>query len=156
RRRDAERRLRYLELHDAQTNLPNRDHLLEVAHSALRPGNGDEASVAAIHLQVEHDGGGRGEALVAAAMALRSGLGDEATLARVREDGFALVPRRLLREGEALDLAGRCVSLVEDAPGAGTTRAAAGIAFSRDLAAPSADMLLRNAELASQRARALG
>ena len=156
RRRDAERRLRYLELHDAQTNLPNRDHLLEVAHSALRPAHGGESSLAAIHLQVEHDGAGRDEALVAAAAALRSGLGEEATLARVRDDGFALVPRRPLREAEALDLAGRCVSLVEDAADAGHTRAAAGIAFARDLASPSADILLRNAELASQRARALG
>ncbi|MBJ7575388.1 GGDEF and EAL domain-containing protein [Luteimonas sp. MC1828] len=156
RRRDAERRLRYLELHDAQTNLPNRDHLLEVAHSALRPAHGEEASVAAIHVQVEHDGASRQDALVAAAMALRGGLGNDATLARVRDDGFALVPRRPLRESEALDLAGRCVSLVEEAAGAGGTRAAAGIAFSRDLASPSADILLRNAELASQRARALG
>ncbi|MBB1473203.1 MULTISPECIES: GGDEF and EAL domain-containing protein [unclassified Luteimonas] len=156
RRRDAERRLRYLELHDPQTNLPNRDHLLEVAHSALRPAHGEEASVAAIHLQLEHDGTGRQDAVVAAAAALRGGLGNEATLARVRDDGFALVPRRPLREAEALDLAGRCVSLVEEAVGDGTTRAAAGIAFSRDLSSPSADMLLRNAELASQRARALG
>ena len=37
RRREIENRLRFLERHEAQTNLPNRDHLLEVAHTALRP-----------------------------------------------------------------------------------------------------------------------
>lgn len=157
RRHDAERRLRYLELHDAQTNLPNRDHLLEVAHSALRPAGSSEPAVTAIHLQVDLGDDDRGSALVAVAAALRGGMGEEATLARVRDDAFALVPHRSLREADALALAGRCVELVERAgDGRGGLRAVAGIAFSHDLAAPSADMLLRNAELASHRARSLG
>ena len=157
RRHDAERRLRYLELHDAQTNLPNRDHLLEVAHSALRPAGSGEPAVTAIHLQVDPGNDDRGAALVAVAAALRGGLGGNATLARVRDDAFALVPHRSLHEADALALAGRCVELVERAGGGRDgLRAVAGIAFSHDLAAPSADMLLRNAELASHRARSLG
>ncbi len=157
RRRAAERRLRYLELHDAQTNLPNRDHLLEVAHSALRPAGADEPAITAIHLQLDGVGDDRDACLVAVATALREALGEEVTLARVRDDAFALVPHRGLHESAALELAGRCVDLAEQAlPGADGTRASAGIAFSHDLAAPSADMLLRNAELASQRAQSLG
>lgn len=156
RRRTAERRLRYLELHDAQTDLPNRDHLLEVAHSALRPPGTADSAITAIHLQVESSGEDRVARLVAVAAQLRESLGMDATLARVRDDAFALVPHRSLREGEALELAGRCVELAERVAGDGVVRASAGIAFSHDLAAPSADLLLRNAELASQRARSLG
>ena len=156
RRRTAERRLRYLELHDAQTDLPNRDHLLEVAHSALRPPGTADSAITAIHLQVESSGEDRVARLVAVAAQLRESLGTDATLARVRDDAFALVPHRSLREAEALELAGRCVELAERVAGDGVLRASAGIAFSHDLAAPSADLLLRNAELASQRARSLG
>jgi len=160
RRRDAEGRLRYLELHDPHTDLPNRDHLLEVAHSALRPLHGDTAGVAAIHLQVDTllnagDAGGA-DLLVAIAERLREAFCETATLARVRSDGFALLPHRHLHETEALNLAERCIELVHDTvveAGAPHAVAAAGIAFSRDLVAPSADALLRNAELASQRAR---
>ncbi|MBJ6985518.1 sensor domain-containing phosphodiesterase [Luteimonas sp. MC1750] len=157
RRHDAERRLRYLELHDPQTNLPNRDHLLEVAHSALCPAGSGEPAITAIHLQVEPGEGDRVANLVAVAAALRAGFGEDATLARVRDDAFALVPHRSLRGAEALELAGRCVELAERAGRGGErSRVVAGIAFSHDLAAPSADMLLRNAELASHRARSLG
>lgn len=160
RRREAEGRLRYLELHDPHTDLPNRDHLLEVAHSALRPLHGDTAGVAAIHLQVDtllYPGEAAPDrVLVAVADRLREAFCEVATLARVRSDGFALLPHRHLHETEALNLAERCIDLIRDAAhaaGAPDTQAAAGIAFSRDLVAPSADALLRNAELASQRAR---
>lgn len=153
RRRAAERRLRYLELHDPQTDLPNRDHLLEVVHSALRTGEG---AVTVIHLQVEIDEGDRVAGLAAVASALRDGIGTEATLARVRHDAFALVPHRSLRGVAALDLAGRCMELAEQAGTPSGLRAWAGIAFSHDLAEPSADRLLRNAELAVQRVRSMG
>jgi EAL domain-containing protein (putative c-di-GMP-specific phosphodiesterase class I)/GGDEF domain-containing protein len=154
RRRAAERRLRYLELHDAQTDLPNRDHLLEVAHSALRHKAG-ESAITAIHVQVE-GGADSAAALVAVAGALSDGLGDNVTLARVRDDAFALIPHRHLREAEALELAGRCIELAERALEGVDARVSAGLAFSHDLTASSADLLLRNAELASQRARSLG
>lgn len=162
RRREAEGRLRYLELHDPQTDLPNRDHLLEVAHSALRPLHGDTTGVAAIHLQVDtlmgpEDASKAGtDVLVAIAERLREAFCEIATVARVRSDGFALLPHRHLHETEALSLAEHCIELIHDTAieaGAPHAVAAAGIAFSRDLVAPSADALLRNAELASQRAR---
>ena len=158
RRRRLENRVRYLELHDPHTNLPNRDHLLEVVHSALRPMHGDDNGLVAIHLQLDaspHDGDAGHDLVVDAADRLRSLLGGTATLARVRGNAFAVLPHRHLHETEALNLAERCADEVQayfDARGT-TTIVTAGIAFSRDLAAPSADNLLRNAETASHNAR---
>ena len=159
RRREAEQRLRHLERHDPQTELPNREHLLEVAHSALRPLHGDIAGITAIHLKVEetpHEARDDGVILAAVADRLRDMFGESASLARVRSDGFVLLPHRHLHETEALDLAERCIELAHEGAadaGTGHVTVSAGIAFSRDLVAPTADTLLRNAELASQRAR---
>lgn len=166
RRREIENRLRYLERHDPQTNLPNRDHLLEVAHSALRPLHDNDTGLAVIHLQIDPPAGnepldveGFHQFLVDCADHLRELTADNAALARVREDAFAIIPHRHLREVEALELAERCIDLVQTdaaAPTGYPATVTAGIAFSRDLAAPSADALLRNAENASLRARANG
>lgn len=157
RRRAAEGRLRYLELYDPLTRLPNRDHLLAVVHSALQPTGDGDPGITAIHLQVEPLDGDPAELLAAVAGTLRDRIGLEVTLARVRDDGFALVPHRCLPGAAALELAGRCVELAEGAGnGTGRLRASAGIAFSHDLVVPGADALLRNAELAAQRVRSLG
>lgn len=156
RRREAEQRLRLLERHDPQTDLPNRDHLVEAVHSALRPAPDEGAGVTAIHLHIDTTlQDGEHDALVAIATRLRLRFGDIATVARVRNDGFALLPHRHLHETEALNLAESCIALL-CGDGMPATAVAAGIAFARDLAAPSADALLRNAELASQRARRAG
>ncbi len=161
RRRDAEHRLRFLERHDPDTALPNRDHLLEVAQLALLPSHAADVGLAAIHLQMDTRGDVDGQhaetgVLQAVAEHLRANLGETATLARVRDDAFALLPHRHLHETDALNLAEHCIELIrQSAASAGAAHAgvSVGIAFSRDLAAPSADALLRNAELASQRAR---
>lgn len=158
RRRRLEGRVRYLELHDRHTDLPNRDHMLEVVHSALKPMHGDDTGLVAIHLHIDaspHQGDADHKLLVRVADCLRGELGETATLARVRGDAFAVLPHRHLHETEALNLAERCIELVEGGLAAQgvETVVAAGIAFSRDLAAPSADNLLRNAETASHRAR---
>ena len=158
RRRRLEGRVRYLELHDPHTNLPNRDHLLEVVHAALRPMHDGDNGLVAIHLHMDaspHDGDAGHELLVDAAAKLRRELDGSATLARVRGNAFAVLPHRHLHETEALNLAERCVEVVQSHLDAcrTTTIVTAGIAFSRDLAAPSADNLLRNAETASQEAR---
>ncbi len=166
RRREVETRLRFLERHDAHTNLPNRDHLLEVAHTALRPLHDGDAGLVVIHLQIAPSAGHEAIAierfhrfLVDCADHLREMTADNAALARVREDAFAIIPHRYLREVEALELAERCIDLVQTDAAAPTGYPAsvnAGIAFSRDLAAPSADALLRNAENASLRAGSNG
>jgi EAL domain-containing protein (putative c-di-GMP-specific phosphodiesterase class I)/GGDEF domain-containing protein len=164
RRREAENRLRYLERHDPHTDLPNRDHLLEVAHSALRPIHDNDAGLVVVHLQIElplasaPGDEARHARLIGVAGKLRETLGHSAALARVREDAFAVIPHRHLQEVEALELAERCIDVVRACLDGDPDPAmvSAGIAFSRDLAAPSADTLLRNAESASQRARDSG
>ena len=157
RRRVAEGRLRYLELHDPQTRLPNRDHLLSVVHGALRSAGDGGTAVAAIHLLVEPVASDAALTMATIADGLRDCIGGEATLARVRDDAFALVPHRSLSDRAALELASRCVELAERAGGGpDQLRASAGIAFSHDLVTSNADALLRNAELASQRVRSLG
>src|SRR5690606_24935562 len=116
RRRRLEGRVRYLELHDPHTDLPNRDHLLEVVHAALRPMHGDDSGLVAIHLHLDaspHDGDAGNELLVEAAAKLRREFGGQATLARVRGNAFAVLPHRHLHETEALNLAERCVEIVQ-------------------------------------------
>lgn len=160
RRREAEQRLRYLARHDPDTDLPNRDHLLEVAHGALRPMHGDDHGVVAIHLHVDASAQVQSDAALAAiGKALHAAFSGTATVARVRDDAFALLPHRHLREDEALDVAERALAVVQACGGdsaALQATASAGLSFSRDLAAPSANALLRNAELASRRAHSLG
>lgn len=162
RRHEIERRLRFLERHDPQTNLPNRDHLLEVAYSALGKPDDGKHNLVVIHLRLELPEAPAldlltQQALVTEAAArLRDGIGEVATIARVREGAFAVIPHRQVDEVEAFECAERCVSLLQGlAPREELAPIAvsAGIAFSRDLAAPSADTLLRNAEEASLRAR---
>lgn len=158
RRRRLERRVRYLELHDPHTGLPNREHLLGEVQAALRPTHGNGQDVAVIHLQVDaspHEGDAGEGLLVRVAERLRRELDATTTLARVRGDAFAVFPQRPVRETGALDLAERCVAAAETAMLEQGVHAvvAAGIAFSSDLATPSADNLLRNAETASRRAR---
>src|SRR5690606_3998754 len=149
-----EGRLRYLELHDPLTDLPNRDHMLEVAHSALRPAAGGGQGAAALHVQVEPGAVAADDAALLADVAarLRGEFAAVATLARVRERAFALLPHAPMGEHAVLDVAERCLCLVQGADAAATV----GAVFARDLPAPSADILLRNAELASQRARGSG
>ncbi len=166
RRRSVETRLRYLERHDPHTNLPNRDHLLEVAHTALRPIHDGDAGLVVIHLQIDPPAGDvlvdaeiYHRFLIESADRLREILADIAVLARVRDDALAVIPHRHLREVEALELAERCIDMVQSGASMRDNYPAvvtAGLAFSRDLAAPSADTLLRNAESASIRARTHG
>ena len=168
RRREIETRLRYLERHDPHTDLPNRDHLLEVAHTALRPLHSGDQGLVVIHIHIAptaSDSPAEAEQfhafLLATADRLRTLVGEQAVLARVRGEGFAIIPHRHLREVAALELAERCLDVIEDGALADghpefAATATAGLAFSRDLAAPSADTLLRNAENASLRARSHG
>ncbi len=157
RRREAEGRLRYLELHDPHTDLPNRDHLLEVVHSALRPMADNGCDLVAIHLHIDAaplQGDAGHDLLVQAANRLRADLGSVATLARVRGNALAVLPHEHLHETRALALAERCVEVLQqgfEEQGA-QVMVTGGLAFSHDLTAPSADNLLRNAEMASQNA----
>src|SRR5690606_33517968 len=158
RRRRLEGRVRHLELFDPHTNLPNRDHLAQRVHAALRPMAEAGGGPVVIHLHLDaspHEGDAGHEVLVAAAARLLDELEGRATLARVRGNAFAVLPHRAMHEAEALALAERCIDLLQaqlDASGTATI-VTAGIAFARDLSSPSADNLLRNAETASLSAR---
>ena len=158
RRRRLEGQVRHLELFDPHTSLPNRDHVVQLVHAALRPIPGGEAGPVVIHLHLDaspHEGDARHEVLVEAASRLLEELDGRATLARVRGNAFAVLPHRPMHETEALELAERCTDLVQAQLDVSGTAAivTAGIAFARDLSAPSADNLLRNAETAALTAR---
>lgn len=165
-RRELEARMRFLKTHDPQTLLPNRDHLLEVVHAVLNPPRESNKGLVAIHLRVDAPAGalttniqGFHTFLMACAEQLRELTLDNAALARVRENAFAIIPYRQQSEDEVLALAERCIDLIQaSATGSEGYLASvtAGIAFSRDLAASSADALLRNAESASLRAQSQG
>lgn len=160
RRRAAEARLRYLAQHDAQTGLPTRDHFLEAVHAALHPRHGDVADVCAIHLQVQSASANASDDALLGAIAtrIRDRFGRLIALARVGSSALAMLPHAdgLGDEAQALNLAEECLELVQqgavDADVAHAS-AAIGIAFARDLVDASADQLLDNAELASQRAQ---
>lgn len=168
RRRDAERALDHLRLHDAATDLPNRDYLLELLGMRLKAGHdrAAQADVGAVHLQIylpyvaALSAGSHtfDDSMAAVAAALQRELGDGYNLARVRADAFAVLPRHPQPDRELVALAERCVAVVRELS-AGTeieTGAAAGVAFARDLAERDARVMLRNAELASAHARAHG
>lgn len=167
RRREAERALNHLRLHDAATDLPNRDYLLELLGNRLRAQAGHaadaRADIGVVHLQVylpyvaALSAGSHtfDDSMAAVAAALRPALGDDYNLARARADAFVVLPRHPRPDRDVVALAERCVAAVR-ALAAGTeieTGAAAGIAFARDLAERDARVLLRNAELASAHAR---
>lgn len=169
RRREAEQALSHLRLHDAATNLPNREYLVELLGirlqaSAQAVDDGQDAGV--VHLQAylpyaaALSAGARtfDENMAAIAACLRQALGEGYNLARARADAFAVLPRFPQPEREVVKLAERCVDLVRrlsDESGL-EIGAAAGVAFARDLLVRDARTLLRNAELASAHARGAG
>ncbi len=170
RRRDAEQALSHLRLHDAATDLPNRDYLVELLgirlHAPEHAPVHESEDAGVVHLQVylpyaaamsagEHT---FDDSMAAVAGALRQMLGDACNVARARADAFAVLPRRPQRERETVTLAERCVDAVRQLSAAQGIEigAAAGVAFARDLLVRDARTLLRNAELASAHARSGG
>lgn len=166
RRHQAERDLRHLRLHDPTTDLPNRDCMLELVGQRLRALHPVERQTAIVHLGIQamHDialtpGTQTQEDLMAqVALQLRRVAGHQLSLGRVRTDAFALLVPRDSTQDDVLRLAGRCIVAVRELPRDGETfdpAASAGIAFS-DVDERDADVLLRKAEQASERAREHG
>ncbi len=170
RRREAEQALSHLRLHDAATDLPNREYLVELLGIRLHAPehapahDGEDAGV--VHLQVYLPYAAAipageytfDDSMAAVAAALRQMLGDTCNVARARADAFAVLPRRPQRERDTVKLAERCVDAVRRLSTAQGIEigAAAGVAFARDLGVRDARTLLRNAELASAHARGGG
>ena len=89
---------------------------------------------------------------------LRAAVGEHGALARVRADGFAILSYRDVPEREVIGVAERCVDAVRSVSGWHDVEASAavGVAFARDLEEGDPRVLMRNAELASERAGAHG
>ena len=165
-RHRAEQELAHLRLHDATTDLPNRDYLVERVRMRLsKPHDADELA-AIVHIGIALPYAGAmpaGAPTVEEVMAeiadrLRQAVGDLGDLARVSAGGFAVLPHRRVRARGVVGIAERSVAAVQGMSGwrGVEASAAGGVALARDL--PDADprVLLRNAELASERARAQG
>jgi EAL domain-containing protein (putative c-di-GMP-specific phosphodiesterase class I)/GGDEF domain-containing protein len=166
RRHQVEARLAHLRLHDAVTDLPNRDYLVERVRERLNTPHIAQEEVAVIHIHVVLPYGAAmpagaptaEEVMAEIAKRLRVAVGGEGALARVRADGFAVLAHREVPEREVIAIAERCVAAVRDVSGwrGVEASAAVGVAFARDLEDGDARVLMRNAELASDRAAAQG
>lgn len=166
RRRSAEKQIRHLRLHDATTDLPNRDYMIELIGQRLvapRPG-GHAAAVVHVRIDAAHvtdlSGGATTleDVMAQVALRLRAFIGTQLSLARVRADAFAFLAARGATEADAVRLAHRCIAAVrampwereEIEPGA-----AIGIAFA-EAGESDARVLLRKAEQAADHAREQG
>ena len=89
---------------------------------------------------------------------LRDAVGGDGALARVRADGFGVLAHREVPEREVITIAERCVAAVRGVSGwrGVEASAAVGVAFARDLEEGDPRVLMRNAELASDRAALQG
>ncbi|HEY5613033.1 MAG TPA: sensor domain-containing phosphodiesterase [Lysobacter sp.] len=164
RRRRAETEVQHLLLHDAATDLPNRDYMVELARQRLAtPRTADEA-LAVVHVRIDVSGGvamsadtpTADEIMAQIAKRLRQFTSSDVDLARVRANGFAFLLARNAAERNAVRLAERCIAAVrglqwrhdEIHPGA-----AVGIAYAEPSAEDGARVLMRQAEEAADRAR---
>ncbi|MFC5576898.1 putative bifunctional diguanylate cyclase/phosphodiesterase [Lysobacter niabensis] len=166
RRHQAELRLAHLRLHDPVTDLPNRDYLVERVRERLATPHDVQEPVAVVHVHVALPYGAAMPAnaptmedvMAELATRLRAAVGEHGALARVRADGFAILSHRDVPEREVIAVAERCVEAVRGVSGwhGVEASAAVGVAFARDLEQGDPRVLMRNAELASERAAAQG
>lgn len=166
RRREAEQQLEHLRLHDGGTDLPNRQYFLEMTQLRLRAPRGAEHTAAIVHVRIElpyvttqsSDGPSSEDAMAAVADVLRQRVGSECSIARVRSNGFALLPQRHSTEHEVTDFAQRCVEVVRSmSPWRDVEMGVAvGVVFSSDGDESDARGLMRRAEQAADRAALRG
>jgi len=166
RRHQAETQLTHLRLHDAGTDLPNRDYLVERVRERLATPHDVQEPVAVVHVHIALPYGAAMPAnaptaedvMAELATRLRAAVGEHGALARVRADSFAILSHRDVPEREVIGIAERCVDAVRDVSGwhGVEASAAVGVAFARDLEDGDPRVLMRNAELASERAGTQG
>ena len=166
RRHQAEMQLAHLRLHDPVTDLPNRDYLVERVRERLALPHDVQEPIAVLHIHIVLPYGAAMPAnaptaedvMAELANRLRAAVGAQGALARVRADGFAILSHRDVPEREVIAVAERCVEAVRNLSGwhGVEASAAVGVAFARDLEHGDPRVLMRNAELASERAGAQG
>jgi len=166
RRRETERALQHLRLHDPTTGLPNADYLVELLRGQMHHGAPDRR-LALLYLRVDTnqaaavlpDAPGADALMHAIAAHVRPLMPAPLALARVRPDALALVATVPANDEDfAVRLAERLLVLVREvlaAAAAPASLAAVGIAF-HDPGDEPADVLLHHAEQAATQARARG
>jgi len=166
RRVRAEGEVRHLRLHDATTDLPNRDYMIELVGQRLRELHPVDRGAAVVHVRIDAEFGAALEArtptledvIARVALQLRQHTSPQLSLARVRADALAFLCARDARESDVLRLAERCIGAVRALgrlDGDVEPWASVGIAFA-DPGEVDGRLLLRKAEQAAERARAEG
>jgi diguanylate cyclase (GGDEF)-like protein len=165
RRKRAEMKLEYLELHDPVTGLANRSLFLGALQDLLRRQRRKPRLAALLFVDVDHfysineSLGETGGDVVLAELGERinAATPDDAVIARVESDCFAILLPRIEYEWDAVGRANAildalaepiCIGEREFAVGASV-----GIAFNQGEVATTSDILLRDADLASKQAR---
>ena len=168
RRRRAEARLAYLELHDPVTGLANRSLFHAAIKDLLRRQRKRPRLASLLFVSVdrfysvnESVGESGGDAALAElGERINAATPDEAVIARVESDCFAVLLPRLAQEWQAVDQAERILETLAQPLRIGdkefTVSASIGIAFNHGDASDTADILLRDADLASKQAALLG
>ncbi len=167
RRRETEKELEHLRLHDSTTDLPNRQYFLELLQLRMRAPRTPEQVIAVVHVKSgmpyttiqSSEGPTAEDAMLAVANALRQRVGIECSIARVRADGFALLPQRQCGEFEVVTLAQQCSEIVQDLSpwhDAIELSGAVGLALVHESDGINARELMRRAEQAADRASQRG
>jgi diguanylate cyclase (GGDEF)-like protein/PAS domain S-box-containing protein len=166
RRESAEAAMRHSALHDSLTGLPNRTLLSDRLASALRRRRPKQSQVAVLFIELDHFhvineslGHEAGDhVLVETSRRLRAALRQADTVARFGGDSFVVVCEGVRSETEAVAIAEtieRAITQPLELDESHVVTASAGIVLSSG-SADAADTLLRDADTAMQRAKALG
>ena len=166
-RRKAEHQIEHLAYHDALTGLPNRHLFVDRLDTALTRARRAEESIAVLFVDIDHFkaindslGHTAGDTLLRTlALRLRSTLRNEDTVARLGGDEFTVLVTGIKDPNDLLRLAQKLHSTikapVEVASRELTVSASIGVGlFPQD--GETAELLLRNADLAMYRAKELG
>ncbi|HRQ63841.1 MAG TPA: GGDEF and EAL domain-containing protein [Xanthomonadaceae bacterium] len=164
RRRDAEKTVQHMLLHDTSTGLPNLAYTEELLRQRLTIPGARCESLAVVHVRIDaaagrapsSDAPTEDQVMADVALRLRELKAPDMTLARVHSNGFAFVLNCRPVRAAAARLAARCLELVREVgdrsphinPGA-----AVGIAFAGEAAEHDVPQtILREAEEAADRA----
>jgi diguanylate cyclase (GGDEF)-like protein len=152
--------LRHLAHHDTLTGLPNRAHLTERLEQALAVARQEGGRIAVHYLDLDHfkqvnDTLGHAvgdELLRIAADRLRAAIRDGDTLARLGGDEFAVIQTSVIADSDAETLAWRLIGVLEPEIELNgkpfQIGVSIGVALSDGAAAPTAQQMMKNADIA--------